>query len=129
MKRILVALLSFLGRREAVRVPGVPKAKWETLPDACANSKAKRLLGNPLVGRTADSEEGLPFKPIRVNGSPIDSDNHPAVQIKSPAHSEQRTQVTWLTPTGEKLLEFAAHDLVTEGSAKPGEFLLVKIAH
>lgn len=91
-----------------------------------ANSKAKEILGGPLVGRTAHSDEAFRFKPVKVNGLPISAENHPALQMKASATQKMRTLITWLTPTGERSLDCQIRSLFAS-PADAENFLLVKI--
>ncbi|WP_413288829.1 PAS domain-containing protein [Bdellovibrio sp. HCB337] len=85
-----------------------------------ANSTAREILGECLVGRTVDSEQGLPFKPVIVNGERIDKENHPAVLIKAKGEKAD-FEVLWATPVGEIPFRFHAEPLL-KGVHGVGEF-------
>jgi hypothetical protein len=91
-----------------------------------ANSSAQEVLGDSLVGRTAHSESGLMYKPVRVDGLPVERDNHPAIRMKSIETKKAKANVTWLTPEGEKAVELRVRRL-DFANALRGDFLLVKV--
>jgi hypothetical protein len=78
-----------------------------------ANRTALEWLGKDLVGRTVDSEEGMAFKPLRMNGVPIDKNQHPALQVQKQTEPKAM-EVLWATPLGEIPFCFEGKKLLAE---------------
>jgi hypothetical protein len=78
-----------------------------------ANKTARDWLGQDLVGRTVDSEENLPFKPLKVNGKPVDKNLHPALMVKNQV-SAVPLKVLWATPRGDFPFTFEGKRLQLE---------------
>ncbi|MNL30425.1 hypothetical protein D3C87_1521610 [compost metagenome] len=78
-----------------------------------ANKTAREWLGQDLVGRTVDSEDVLDFRPLRVNGEPVDKNKHPALIVKNQTEPKA-IEVLWATPLGEIPFCFEGKKLLVE---------------
>lgn len=100
---------------EAAERQGLPViiSHKESTAIVFANRTALEWLGKDLVGRTVDSEEGLAFRPLQMNGVPVDKNRHPALLVQKQAEPKA-IEVLWATPLGQIPFCFEGKKLLAE---------------
>ena len=140
--------LSALERRESPLTSHVGRARWNMVPGKSriealanrlqtpalishkesteivfANVEMQKLLGFPLIGRTIEYDEELPFKIVEVNQEPASRDNHPVWTLRRDPNPMFSGLVTVLTPKGRLTAELRARKLFAVPE-QVGDFLI-----